>query len=152
MNLQTSRDRCDAFPEALQAVGILAESVTVVEGNLRVEGGQRAAHSLLRLAPLPTAVFTANDLTAMGLLTELRAQGLRVPDDLSIIGLDDIWIAAHTEPALTTVALPRYQIGQLATRMLLDRLETGDMPSELERVRQVYTRLVIRRSTGAIRV
>ena len=100
----------------------------------------------------PTAVFAANDLMAMGLIRAARANGLQVPADLSVIGLDDIWLIADMEPPLTTVALPRFEIGRLAMEMLFellaaDEAEKSTTPTLLRR--QVETHLVIRQSTAA---
>jgi LacI family transcriptional regulator len=147
-DLQTSKDRRNAFLQALMASGIDPASVTVVDGNLRIDGGRRAAGRLLSMIPRPTAIFAANDMTAVGVLREALALGIRVPEALSIVGLDDVWLAAETDPPLTTVALPRYEIGQLAMRMLFDLLDK----SNSEFINSVYTRvrtsLVIRQSTG----
>jgi LacI family transcriptional regulator len=146
--LQTSKDRCNAFLHALVSHGIDPASVPIINGNLRIDGGRRAVGELLNLAERPTALFAANDMTAIGVLLEARARGVAVPGDLSVIGLDDIWLAAQSEPPLTTVALPRYEIGQLAMRLLFDLLER---PREeyIETVSTlVRTSLVIRGSTG----
>lgn len=147
-DLQTSKDRRNAFLQALMASGIDPGSVIVVDGNLRIDGGRRAAVRLLSMSPRPTAIFAANDMTAVGVLREALALGIKVPDALSIVGLDDVWLAAETDPPLTTVALPRYEIGQLAMRMLFELL---DKPNA-EFINSVYTRvrtsLVIRQSTG----
>ena len=143
LHLQTSRDRRDAFLDALAGHSIPPDRVLVATGPLTIEGG-REAWALLREQPhAPTAVFCANDLMALGVLSAARGDGLRVPGDLSIVGLDDIWLAAQFDPPLTTVALPRYEIGGLAMRMLLELLG-GATPAR----RVVNTTLVLRRSTG----
>jgi LacI family transcriptional regulator len=144
LHLKTSRDRRDAFLDALTHRGVAPGKVLMATGDLTIEGG-REAWCLMREQPhTPTAVFCANDLMALGVLSAARAEGLRVPGDLSIVGLDDIWLAAQFDPPLTTVALPRYQIGALAMRMLLDTL--GGQAAQR---RVVPTSLVVRRSTGA---
>ena len=117
LELQTARDRRDAFLSALAKHGIPVESVPIIEGDLQIQGGRKAIQQLLALSPRPTAVFAANDLTAIGLIGAARAHGLKVPDDLSVIGLDDIWLAEQFEPPLSTVRLPRYEIGKLAMQM-----------------------------------
>jgi LacI family transcriptional regulator len=150
-HLLTSRYRREAFVQALGGFGITPESILMIEGNLRIDGGRQALPHLLALQPRPTAVFAANDLTAIGLLLEARTLGLKVPEDLSVVGLDDIWLAAQTEPALTTVALPRYEIGQLAMRLLFNLLsKPGDHYIEGVHTR-VRTSLVVRQSTGPAR-
>lgn len=149
--LQTSQDRRNAFLNALARRRIDPAGVPVIDGNLRIDCGRQAVAALLDLPQRPTAVFAANDMMAMGVLLEARTRGIAVPDDLSVVGLDDIWLAAQTDPPLTTVALPRYEIGQLSMRLLLDLL---DRPHEeyIEAVAtRVRTSLVIRQSTGPAR-
>ena len=150
LNLQTARDRRDAFWSALAKHGIPVEATPVIEGDLQIAGGRLAIKQLIALAPRPTAVFAANDLTAMGIIAAARAQGLSVPDDLSVVGLDNIWLAEQTDPPLTTVSLPRFEIGQLAMQMLFDLLdENSERPSTPVR-RQVDTSLVVRQSTATV--
>jgi LacI family transcriptional regulator len=146
--LPTSSYRSDAFLQALGGFGIAPAEVAIVEGNLRIDGGRRALSHLLAPPDPPTAVLAANDLTAIGLLQEAHARGVRVPHDLSVVGIDDIWLAAQTDPPLTTVALPRYEIGALAMRLLFDLLnQPGDHYIEGVTTR-VRTTLVVRESTG----
>ncbi len=142
LGLQTSRDRRDAFIQALKLQGINPADVPVAEGNLRIDGGRAAMKQLLSASNQPTAVFAANDLSAMGALAESRLQGLTIPDDLSVIGLDDVWLASQTDPPLTTVALPRYQIGKIAVEQLFCLLD-GESPVNL----RVKTSLVVRETT-----
>lgn len=150
LDLPTSRLRRDGFLNALARHGVDAHTVLVVEGNLRIDGGREALKRLLTASRFPTAVFTANDLTAMGLLSAARAHGLRVPEDLSVCGMDDIWLTSETDPPLTTVALPRYEIGSTAMHMLLRLLnERGAEDAEGVNYREVVeTRLVVRQSTA----
>jgi len=149
LHLQTARDRRDAFWSALARHGIPVESVPVIEGDLQIEGGRQAIKTIAKLSPQPTAVFAANDLTAMGIIAGARAQGIEVPRDLSVVGLDNIWLAEQADPPLTTVNLPRYEIGQLAIQMLFDLLDSSsERPSTPVR-REVTTSLVVRQSTAA---
>ncbi len=152
MDLRTSRMRLDAFGKATAALAIPPEQVTIIPGNLRIDGGRAALEQIMAMPERPTAVFAANDLMAMGLIRAARANGLQVPADLSVIGLDDIWLIADMEPPLTTVALPRFEIGRLAMGMLFellaaDEAEKSTTPTLLRR--QVETHLVIRQSTAA---
>lgn len=149
LQLKTSQSRRDAFLQALTEAGITAGRVAVVEGNLQIDGGRRALAQLLALPERPTAIFAANDLTAVGLLSEARANGLQVPDDLSIVGLDDIWLASESEPPLTTVALPRYEIGRLCMQALLNHLSAAPGEANPPEVSVFHTTLVVRQSTGA---
>ena len=145
---QTSRKRRDEFLNALKLRNISVENVPVLEGNLRIDGGRQAALQLVNLPVRPTAIFAANDLTAIGIISELKAQGLRVPQDVSVIGLDDIFLASQADPPLTTVALPRREIGELMMNMLLQLFKPGRDEDALPVVERVETSLVIRLSTA----
>jgi LacI family transcriptional regulator len=116
----TSRQRRDSFLRALSRRGIDPSEVAVIEGNLRIDGGATALHQLMKMPNRPTAVFAANDLMAMGMIWSAADCGIKIPHDLSVIGLDDISLAAEIHPPLTTVSLPRYEIGRLAMKMLLE--------------------------------
>jgi DNA-binding LacI/PurR family transcriptional regulator len=149
LELQTARDRRNAFWTALAKHGIPVEAAPVIEGTLRIEGGRAAVAQLLRMQPRPTAVFAANDLTALGIIAAARAHGLHVPQDLSVVGLDDVWLAEQTDPPLTTVSLPRYEIGQLAMQLLFDLLDESEKRPSTPVRRQVETGFVARQSTAA---
>ncbi len=145
LNLETARIRRDAFINALATHGI--DSAQIIEGNLRTDGGRHALAQLMELPQRPTAVLAANDLTAIGIVWAARDHGMRVPEDLSVVGLDDIPLAAEITPPLTTVALRRYELGSLAMQMLLD-LQSSHK-SEPERMyRELVSYLVVRQSTA----
>jgi LacI family transcriptional regulator len=146
LRLQTSHERQNAFLDGLAACGVDPQQVLRVEGDLTIEGGRKAAAQLLALPQPPSAVFSANDLMALGMLSEVHSRGVSVPADLSIIGLDDIWLAAQTEPPLTTVALPRYEIGALCMKTLFDLLERDPQQPPIRL--SVETSLIVRQSTG----
>jgi LacI family transcriptional regulator len=141
-DLPTSSRRRDAFASALAALGFPPEALAVVTGDLRIAGGRQALEAILALPEHPTAVFAANDLSAIGLVWAARDRGLRVPEDLSVVGLDDIQLAAEIDPPLTTVALPRCALGELAVRLLFAS------PDDAIRPTTIATSLVIRRSTA----
>jgi LacI family transcriptional regulator len=150
LELWTAQTRCDIFLDALTENGIDSSSCIVQEGNLRIDGGRKSLGCILETSPLPTAIFAANDLTALGILWEARERGLQVPQDFSIVGLDGIELTAHTTPSITTVALPRYEIGSLAMNMMLnlilpkeDQTSNGDFQHQ-----QLSTKLIIRKSTA----
>jgi LacI family transcriptional regulator len=149
MTLPTSGMRQDAFLNALAAHNIDPQQTIIIEGDLRIDGGRKALLQLLNAPQRPTAVFTANDLMAMGVVRAARAHNLRVPEDLSVVGLDDIWLVADMEPPLTTVALPGYEIGKTAMQMLFDLLQDFDtFPSGTVYAKQVETSLIVRQSTA----
>lgn len=149
LNLQTARVRRDIFIEELSAHDINPDQVAVVEGNFRIDGGRKALTQLLSLPKPPTAVFAGNDLTALGILWAARGHGLRIPEDLSVVGFDNIHLAAEVNPPLTTVGLHRHQIGSTAMQMLLDIMsEFQQSQSDTVHHKQVECQLVIRQSTS----
>lgn len=92
----------------------------IIEGDFSIESGAAAAERLLRGRRPPTGIFCFNDEMAMGVLEVARRHGVRVPEDLSVVGFDDIRFARHTDPPLTTIAQPMREIGERAARLLLD--------------------------------
>lgn len=147
LGLHTSRLRRDAFLSSLAQHGIDPAGVPIIEGNLSIDGGSRGLEQLLSYSQRATAVFAANDLTALGIVWSARDQGLRVPEDLSVVGLDNIRLASEIHPPLTTVALPQAEIGKMAMQMLLDLLQRIE-PAEKMLNAQVETQLIIRQSTS----
>jgi len=142
-SLPSSVTRQKAFIEALSQRQLATRRTW--EGNHQVDGGMRAVQALLAHHPLPTAILCSNDLTAVGALNALQQGGLRVPQDISVVGFDDIDLASFSAPPLTTVNLSREFIGQLAFQALQKILKSkGRMGSEY----LVATELVIRQSTA----
>jgi LacI family transcriptional regulator len=121
---------------------------TSLPADTHVYGGFQAASSLLSLplAERPTAVLAFNDLFALGVLHAVRAHGLRVPDDISVVGCDDIPMAAHSFPPLTTIGQPKYRIGKLAVSTLLQMCQ--DAPDQVGSYTLMESPLIIRESTG----
>lgn len=148
LELRTARLRCDAFLQAAAGRSIDPANIPIIEGNLTIDGGKRALEQLRTLPEPPTAVFAANDLTAIGLVWAARKHGLRVPEDLSIIGLDDIQLASEIEPALTTVTLHPNRIGATATTMLLDLLQPDRDEGATAPHIEIETQLIVRQSTA----
>lgn len=117
----------------------------ICEGDFKLESGQQAVKELLALKNRPTAIIAANDLMAIGALRELGKAGLRVPKDISVIGCDDIWLAKLTDPQLTTIMIPRAEIGDAAVEAVL-QTHSGDGRSGREI--RIPTQLLVRESTG----
>lgn len=113
----------DNYRLAHQARGLNVDESLIMQSDFTQEGGFKAMQRLLELDELATAVFAANDLMALGALRAIQQQGIQVPQEISIIGMDDIYAAATTNPPLTTIAKPKYEIGNTAARWLLDHLE-----------------------------
>jgi LacI family transcriptional regulator, galactose operon repressor len=132
-------DRVLGYRQALEQHGIPIDERLILDSDFKEEGGYRSAKLLLELSPRPTAIFAASDLMAVGAMVAIKEAGLRIPDDIAIVGFDDIPIAKLVNPALTTVAQFQEKLGQRAAEMLFERLngtapETGyceEMPYEL---------------------
>jgi LacI family transcriptional regulator len=111
------------YRETLREHGIEVDEALIVDGDFQIEGGYLGMKELLAQSPLVTAVFAASDLMAIGALRAIKEVGLTVPDDISIIGFDDIPLARLVTPALTTVAQFQEEMGVRAAQMLFERLE-----------------------------
>lgn len=140
-----SRARLDGYRAAMDEAGVEVDPVLVRYGNFHVQDGTTEGRSLLRLADPPTAIFAGNDLQALGVYQAAREAGLHIPDDLSVVGFDDLPVAAWVGPPLTTVRQPLVQMAMAAANLALD-LARGEQPSQT-RV-ELATELVIRESTA----
>lgn len=145
-DLTPSADRVAGYRQALAEAGLPVAEELVVRGDFHYEGGYRAAQQLLSLPDPPTALFACNDLMAVGAIRGAADLGRSVPADLSVVGFDDISLASYTNPPLTTVAQPMYEIGALAARLLTERI--GGLQIAPRRY-VLNVRLVVRRSTAA---
>ncbi|MGD6741206.1 LacI family DNA-binding transcriptional regulator [Streptomyces sp. BH106] len=143
-DMEVGRSRLRGCREALAQAGVPDEEHLVEVGDFTEEGARAAMRSLLERAPDLDAVFAASDLMAAGVLLELRAQGRRVPEDVSVVGFEDSYLARHTNPPLTTVRQPTEEIGGTIARTLLREIENPAAP----RTRLVLdTELVVRESS-----
>jgi LacI family transcriptional regulator len=140
-----TEERLRGYQSALAAAGILAEPELVQESNFEIEQGRRAARHLLDLHDRPTAIFAFNDNIAIGVLQAARERGMRVPEELSVVGFDDVELAEIVTPALTTVRQPLAEMGRMAVS-LLERLIEGQRIEALHV--QLRTQLVVRQTTA----
>jgi LacI family transcriptional regulator len=143
-DLESSRQRELGYRDALKAAGIAFDPELVRGGAYRQLDAREATLELLALPERPTAVFAANDLSALGVLQAAAEQGLRVPRDLSVIGYDDVPESASATPPLTTIAQPLKQMGAEALRMLTKLLAGDDAARHLH----LRAELVVRETTG----
>jgi LacI family transcriptional regulator len=139
--------RYHGYVAALSTHGINLDKRLTMRANFKTDEARIASESLLKLPDRPTAVFAANDLEAFGVMQAARHVGLRVPQDLSIVGFDDSVHAAASTPQLTTVRQPFAQMGETAYRILVDRATGRSMaPDRVE----IASTLVIRGSTARV--
>ncbi|WP_432139027.1 MULTISPECIES: LacI family DNA-binding transcriptional regulator [unclassified Streptomyces] len=143
--LLCSRARFDGYRAALEGAGLAVEDSLVVPGDFRPESGFAGCTALLGLSRPPTALFAASDQMALGAIEALRRRGLRVPEDMSVVGFDDLPEVRWSAPPLTTVRQPLADMGKLAARTVL-RLARGEQPDS-PRV-ELATELVVRSSTA----
>jgi len=144
-HLSTALDRQAGYEQALAAAGFPVELELIRGGDFRHGGGYRAMRSLLELDSPPTAVFITNNLMTLGALQAVLVHGLRIPQDMSLVGFDDMEWAQSLQPSLTAVAQPSYQLGKAPARRLLERLGTpGEPPLHIV----METQLKVRASSG----
>jgi DNA-binding LacI/PurR family transcriptional regulator len=141
-------ERMAGYRDALRESGIEFDPSLVVQGTGCTGGGQQALHALLSLNNPPSAAFCYNDMTAIGLMDAARGAGLSLPQDLAIVGFDDIAFARLTYPPLTTIAQPMAELGNGAVEMVLQLL-TDDVEAETPVTNvTMQGRLVVRASSG----
>jgi LacI family transcriptional regulator len=143
-----SADRVTGYRQAMSEEGIPVDEALIVKGDFQYDSAYRASLQLLQIEDPPTAVFACNDLMAVAVMRAALEQGWQIPGDLSVVGFDDVRLAAFANPPLTTIAQPKYEIGVVAAKMLLARMHNHERPAH----RRVFeTSLVIRRSTAPVR-
>jgi LacI family transcriptional regulator len=146
MDLGAASDRLDGHESALRIHHIAKDPRLIYEGTFFQSDGYAGACALMDIHDPPTAIFASNDVMAMGAMDAVRSRRLRVPDDISIVGFDDIPQAASVRPELTTVRQPLEQMGRVATQMLLDLLKNAE--KEISRI-ELPTELIVRGSTSS---
>jgi LacI family transcriptional regulator len=147
LNLHTARLRHRAFTESLQQVGIELHPDWLIEGNHTLEGGLRAMEQLLQSNDGPTAILCSNDMTAIGVMHAILGAGLRIPDDFSVIGFDDVHIAQFTFPPLTTIRMSCLDLARGAIAVLCPPLKGEASAAEITNV-TIPTELIVRRTTS----
>ena len=145
--VSTARDRRQGYEAALEAAEIPVDPTLVTEATVDPEGGHDGMRRLLALEEPPTAVFTVNNLVALGAIEAVRSAGLEVPDDVALVCFDDIEYASRLYPFLTAMVQPAETFGTLGTRLLLDRIE-GRGP-ERAHVVVLPGEFIVRKSCGA---
>ena len=142
-HMKPASQREAGYREALREYGLKIDPSLEIEGYLRVDDGVYGAKKLVSLADPPTAIFAVNDQMAIGAVYYLKKKGFNIPEDISIIGFDDVPMASLMDPPLTTMAQPTLEIGATAVKMIL-KIISGEKISE--RKRFLKTKLVVRGS------
>lgn len=143
--LKSANARRDAFIQSMTEIGL--DGDLIVEGTHTLEGGMRALNELIELRPRPTAILCSNDMTAIGVMREAYDLDIRVPEDLSVIGFDDIRLAQFMTPPLTTVQMSQTELAKLAFQALLMEMD-GASQTQRAKEYKLTTNLILRRSTG----
>lgn len=144
-NVTPSAMRVTGYQDSMRENHLPVEEIWLVRGDFHPDSGHAAAMELLRQPNPVTAIFVCNDMMAIGALRAAYESGLRVPEQLSIVGVDNIDLASYTIPPLTTITQPKAEIGQTAFHLLVQRIHQHDLPAR--RV-TLPSSLVIRNSTG----
>lgn len=140
---QSDTERLAGYRQALEEVTIAFAPELVVHGDGKPEGAEEAMGQLLALGERPTSVFCYNDMSALGAMRRIRAYGLRIPDDLSVVGFDDLYISQFLDPPLTTVRQPVREMGRMAMETLFQIFDGASGPHNL----RVAGQLIVRGST-----
>jgi LacI family transcriptional regulator len=145
LTVSTAEERVAGYLDALTEAGVAADPALIFYGHYRASWSYQVTQELMSRHPAPDAIFAANNFIALGVLDALHAMSLRVPEDVAVVCFDDIPQYAASAPFLTTVVQPALEMGQVAARMLLDRLANPDRP-----IQDIVlpTELIIRASCG----
>ncbi len=141
------RDRLKGYKKGMAELGLRRTAKLIYHGDFTLDSGAQVARKICSQKALPTALFAANDAMAIGALQVIKRAGISVPQDISILGFDDIKFAAYCDPPLTTIRQPRREIGALSMQMMLDQLEGG--VSGGKRLQLPYE-LILRESVATI--
>jgi DNA-binding LacI/PurR family transcriptional regulator len=145
-HLTTGRERYEGYRKALNAAGLKIDEKLVKIGDFKTDSGYQLAIELIGLPRPPQAIFVANNLMTLGTLRALRENNVCVPDDMALVGFDDMPWSSELCPPLTAVSQPTYELGQETVHLLLRRLANPDAPV---RTVTLQPRLIVRESCGA---
>ena len=148
LTLGSARLRATIFSETMAKHDLDCPKSMIAEGNHSVDGGLRAMQRIVRGKVLPTAVLCSNDMTAIGAMSAVYRHGLRVPEDISIVGYDDILLAAHTHPSLTTLRLPRTELAHRAFDSLFRKRDSDSKILPMGEAHVFHPQLIVRQSTS----
>ena len=148
LRLRSAAGRKAAFLESMRQTGLTVDPQWVIEGTHTLDGGRDSMQQILALEEWPTAIMCSNDMTAIGVQHALFEADLKVPDDFSLIGFDDVHLAEYTIPPLTTVRMGCNDLATAAVGSLLAQMQTQDGKPESQIKTNIPTRLIVRQTTG----
>ncbi|CZF85685.1 HTH-type transcriptional repressor PurR [Grimontia marina] len=143
MDKLTCRERLDGFRKALEEAGLTYNPDWIVEADFECDSAEEAANKLVALEERPTAIFCFNDIMALAAISTFRQAGLDVPNDISIIGYDNIDLAGFFSPPLTTIHQPKNRLGKTAIKLLMERLANKE---NQQQIFEMQPELIVRRS------
>lgn len=141
-----SQNRLLGFRDVLEEHHLPMDDALIGQGDWGIDSGYNAAQALLALKERPTAIFSANDIMALGAMYAIQDAGLKIPTDIAVVGYDDRDFSAWIRPALTTIQMPSYEMGRAAARLMLHQFAN----EELEDATQIPGKLIVRESCGAL--
>lgn len=147
--IHASHHRKLGYQNALQKAGIPLSNKMIINGDFSVTSGLNAAKEFINMVPRPTAIFSMSDKMAIGIIQGLKAEGFRVPEDISVVGFDDIEFAKYCDPPLTTIRQPAKELGSSAMKLLCNLIEGKFDPETVLRPYFLPTDLIVRGSTAA---
>jgi DNA-binding LacI/PurR family transcriptional regulator len=148
LRLRTAETRRSAFIDCMRLAGMTVDPTWLIEGDHTLDGGRDAMKKILALTHWPTAVVCSNDMTAIGVQHALFEVKLKVPDDFSLVGFDDIHLAEYTIPPLTTVRMSCKDLAFAAVNSLIANMELEPDAAHAASKTIINTRLIVRQTTG----
>lgn len=142
-----SKEKLEGYKKALKEADHEILQSYIIEGDNEIEGGYLAAKKLLQLDDSPQAIFVANDLMAIGAIDAIKTSGYKIPEDIAIVGFDNIRMASLVEPKLTTISQPVYKMGSIASRLLFDNIENNGEEDFKQKI-FLQPKLKVRKSCG----
>ncbi|MGC8765625.1 MAG: LacI family DNA-binding transcriptional regulator [Brevinematia bacterium] len=128
--MRNSIDRLQGFKKGMKQYNLEVNEDWIITGNFTYEGGVAAVNSIMKQKKRPTAVFCTNDLSALGFINQAKKYGIKIPDDISVIGFDNISASQYSSPPLTTIKQPIFQMGKASAESLLNRINDREMIGE----------------------
>ncbi len=141
-------DKLDGFRKTMEEEGLSYQAEHFFEEENSIEGGYLAASKLLNLTDRPEAIFVTSDIMAVGAMEKIKQSGLRIPQDIAVVGFDNLKISGYLEPKLTTVTKPMYRMGLIAARLLFDVMEDENQEDDEPQEILIQSKLKVRKSCG----